>query len=67
MTFIWMVKKENVPYLIIGFLVMSIMKPDNVLPVALFAIALVLIDFMRDKEAKTTSVVTGGEDDGEGI
>ena len=53
--------------LIIGFLVMSIMKPDNVLPVALFAIALVLIDFMRDKEAKTTSVVTGGEDDGEGI
>ena len=62
-----MVKKENVPYLIIGFLVMSIMKPDNVLPVALFAIALVLIDFMRDKEAKTTSVVTGGEDDGEGI
>ena len=62
-----MVKKENVPYLIIGFLIMSIMKPDNVLPVALFAIALVLIDFMRDKEAKTTSVVTGGEDDGEGI
>lgn len=60
-------KKENVPYLIIGFLIMSIMKPDNVLPVALFAIALVLIDFMRDKEAKTTSVVTGGEDDGEGI
>mgnify|MGYP000242501275 CR=1 FL=1 len=56
-----------IPYLIIGFLVMSIMKPDNVLPVALFAIALVLIDFMRDKEAKTTSVVTGGEDDGEGI
>ena len=46
---------------------MSIMKPDNFLPVALFAIALVLIDFMRDKEAKTTSVVTGGEDDGEGI
>ena len=57
----------GLPYLIIGFLVMSIMKPDNVLPVALFAIALVLIDFMRDKEAKTTSVVTGGEDDGEGI
>ena len=62
-----MVKKENVPYLIIGFLIMSIMKPDNVLPVALFAIALVLIDFMRDKEAKTTSVVTGGEDDGKAL
>ena len=62
-----MVKKENVPYLIIGFLIMSIMKPDNVLPVALFAIALVLIDFMRGKEAKETAVATGGEDDGEGI
>ena len=62
-----MVKKENVPYLIIGFLIMSIMKLDNVLPIALFAIALVLIDFMRGKEAKTTSVATGGEDDGEGI
>lgn len=46
---------------------MSIMKLDNVLPIALFAIALVLIDFMRGKEAKTTSVATGGEDDGEGI
>ena len=46
---------------------MSIMKPDNVLPVALFAIALVLIDFMRGKETKERAVVEGGEDDGEGI
>lgn len=44
-----MLKKENIAYLIIGFLLMSILELGNVLPVALFAIALALIEYMRDK------------------
>ena len=45
-----MLKKENIAYLIIGFLVMSVLDLGNVLPVALFATALALIGFMRNKE-----------------
>lgn len=59
-----MLRKENVPYLIIGFLMMSILSLGNVLPVALFAIALAAIDFMKKKE---DTVSEGGENDGEGI
>ncbi|MFQ9514988.1 MAG: PTS sugar transporter subunit IIC [Eubacterium sp.] len=59
-----MLKKDNVPYLIIGFLIMSILKPDNVLPIALFAVALALIDFKRKK---SDTVDIGGESDEEGI
>lgn len=45
-----MLKKENIAYLIIGFLLMSVLDLGNVLPVALFATALALIGFMRNKE-----------------
>ncbi|MBC5658575.1 PTS sugar transporter subunit IIC [Anaerosacchariphilus sp. NSJ-68] len=58
-----MLKKENVAYLIIGFLLMSVLDLGNVLPVALFAVALALIGFMRDKN----TTVEEETDDGEGI
>ena len=50
-------------YLIIGFLLMSVLDLGNVLPVALFAVALALIGFMRDKN----TTVEEETDDGEGI
>lgn len=58
-----MLKKENVAYLIIGFLLMSVLDLGNVLPVALFATALALIGFMRNKDA----LVKEEADNGGGI
>lgn len=58
-----MVKKENVPYLVLGFLMMSILPLDNVLPVALTAAALAGIGYMRDQE----TVKEGDMDDESGI
>lgn len=59
-----MLKKENVAYLIIGFLLMSILSLGNVLPVAMFAVALALIDFMRKKNGTAREEE---ENNGEGI
>ena len=61
-----MLKRDNVPYLIIGFLLMSVLSLDNVLPIALFAVALAMIDFMRDHKQKA-EVEAGGDDNAEGI
>ena len=59
-----MLKKDNVAYLIIGFLLMSVLALGNVLPVALFAVALALIDFMKKKD---NPVEKEEQSDAEGI
>lgn len=59
-----MLKKENVAYLIIGFLLMSVLSLGNVLPIALFGIALALIDFLKKKDVSTEK---RREEDAEGI
>ncbi len=48
-----MVKKQNIAYLIIGFVLMSLIPMNNVLPVALIAVALALIDIFKQKPTTT--------------
>lgn len=48
-----MVKKENVAYLVIGFLLMTFMGFSNVLPVALAGMAVAFISFLADTNKKS--------------
>lgn len=63
-----MLKKENTPYLFIGFLIATFTTVSNVLPIAIAAIAIAYIDYMYDqKMAKAASVSMEGGADDDGI
>lgn len=67
-----MLKKEYVPFLIIGFLVASFLHFSNLLPVALIGTALALYEYYHDKDNKavvsqSVNHVEVGGDFNEGI
>lgn len=66
-----MLKGSLVPYLIIGFVVASLIPYSNVLPAAAIGAALAMIEFFRDKHIQTlerqienAGNMSGGEEDG---
>lgn len=59
-----MLKKENAPYLFIGFLIATFTKVTNVLPIAIAGIAIAYIDYMYNKRMDNAApAVEGGSDD----
>lgn len=60
-----MLKKQYVPYLIIGFLFASFIEYSNLLPVALIGAAIALVDYFNPKHAPVTQ--QGGDDYSDGI
>jgi PTS system galactosamine-specific IIC component len=61
-----MLKKENVAYLFLGFLMTTFTNVGNILPVAVAAIAVAFLGYLRDEQMKKVTVVAdgGAEDDG---
>ena len=61
-------KKQNAPYLFIGFIMATFLDMPNVLPIAIVGIALAAINFMYNKKIDDTAakavVYDGGEEDG---
>ena len=61
-------KKQNAPYLLIGFIMATFLDMPNVLPIAIVGIALAAINFMYNKKIDDTAakavVYDGGEEDG---
>ena len=58
-----MLKKENVAYLLAGFVIMVITNCANILPIAIIAGAIAWIGFNRDTElAKLTAAAPAGEE-----
>lgn len=60
------IRKENVPYLFIGFLMATFLTLPNVLPIAIAGAALAAINFMYERKidnlaSKTITNSTGGE------
>lgn len=54
-----MLKKENVAYLLAGFVIMVITNCSNILPVAVLAGAIAFVNFNRDVEmSKMAAAVT---------
>lgn len=43
-----MVKAENVPFLVFGFVAMTLLQPDNVLPIALVAAGVAILVYWND-------------------
>ena len=64
-----MLKKQYVPYLIIGFVVASFLKFSNLLPVALLGTAFAIYEYFNQKkiEEATVNARDRGDDDNEGI
>lgn len=63
-----MLKKQFIPYLIIGFVIASFVQFSNLLPVAVVGIALAMFTYNIDKDrAKAVIVNRGGDDYNEGI
>lgn len=63
-----MLKKEFIPYLMIGFVMASFVQFSNLLPVAVVGAALAMLIYNIDKDrAKMTVVNKGGDDYNEGI
>lgn len=60
-----MLKKQYVPYLIVGFLFASFIQYSNLLPVALIGAAIALVDYFNPKNAPV--VQKGGDDYSDGI
>lgn len=59
-----MLKKENVPYFFIGFLMMTFLSLNNVLPIAIAGVAVAYVGFLNDKSKMSKVIQEGGEDDG---
>lgn len=63
-----MMKKQNIAYLFIGFLMMTFMNLGNILPVAIGGIAVAFIGYLNDENMKKQTVKNshgdGGGDDG---
>lgn len=62
-----MLKKENTPYLFLGFLIASFIAMENVLPLAILGVIVAYIDYMYDKRiaaAAGPSMEGGADDDG---
>lgn len=60
-----MLKKQYVPYLIVGFLFASFIEYSNLLPVALIGAAIALVDYFNPKHAPV--IQKGGDDYSDGI
>lgn len=45
-----MVTKTNWPYLIFGFVAMILLKPNNVLPIAMIAVGIAFLGYLNDKK-----------------
>lgn len=61
-----MLKKENVAYLFLGFLMVTFTNVGNILPVAIAGICVAFLGYLRDEQMKKVTVVAdgGAEDDG---
>ena len=61
-----MLKKQNIAYLFIGFLMATFLSLNNILPVAVAGVAVAFIGFLKDSEKKSpvAAIPDGGEDDG---
>ncbi|MEF9919919.1 MAG: PTS sugar transporter subunit IIC [Erysipelotrichaceae bacterium] len=63
-----MLKKENAPYLFIGFLIATFTNVGNVLPIAVAGVAIAYIDYMYDQRmAKASPAIDEGGSDDDGI
>lgn len=62
-----MLKKQNVAYLFIGFLLMTFLKLGNILPVAIAGIAVAFIGYLNDETIKKNAISVGGGADDDGI
>ncbi len=61
-----MLKKQNIAYLFIGFLMATFLSRSNILPVAVAGVAVAFIGFLKDSEKNSpvAAIPDGGEDDG---
>lgn len=60
-----MLNLNNLPFLLIGFLMASYMSLNGVLPIAIAAFAIALLIFLKDREtAKSLAISDGGTQDG---
>ncbi|MCI5773644.1 MAG: PTS sugar transporter subunit IIC [Erysipelotrichaceae bacterium] len=65
-----MINKDNWPFIIFGFVAMTVLSLSNVLPIALVAVGLIFLIYKRDiSQDKIAEAITnigngGGEDDG---
>lgn len=62
-----MLKGWLIPYLIVGFLFATFINFGNLLPLAILAVGLAVLEFNRYKENKKVNVTVEGGDDSEGI
>lgn len=60
-----MVKKDNVPYLVIGFILMSVLTLHNILPIAICAMAIAAIGYMKSDNSKDKAVTVESGEEGE--
>lgn len=59
-----MLKTENVAYFFIGFLMMTFLQLNNVLPIAIAGIAVGFIGFLNDKKTSSNNEQRGEVEDG---
>lgn len=62
-----MVQKQNVAYLFLGFIMVTCMNVENILPVAIVAIVIAFVGYLNDDNVKKLAgraVEQGGMDDG---
>lgn len=63
-----MLKKQNVAYLFVGFLMVTFIGVPNILPIAIAGICIAFIGYLRDENTKNALVAVssegGNEDDG---
>lgn len=65
-----MLNNQNIPYLFIGFFMVTFTGVDNVLPIAMVAVAIAYIDYLYNQKMKAASaaaVAVDGGDDEDGI
>ena len=62
-----MLKKQNIAYLFIGFIMATFMDLGNILPVAIAAVAIAFLDYLNDqnvmKKAEDLAGAKGGSED----
>ncbi|MFU7517200.1 PTS mannose/fructose/sorbose/N-acetylgalactosamine transporter subunit IIC [Clostridium sp. HCS.1] len=62
-------KKENAPYLFLGFIMATFLDMPNVVPIAIVGVALAFINYMYEKKIDSSAAVNtvnnnGGDEDG---
>ncbi|WP_312694677.1 PTS sugar transporter subunit IIC [Caproiciproducens sp.] len=63
-----MVRKDNVAFLAIGFIMMSVLSLKNILPIAICGAAVAYLIFMNDKKVEKLKLANeGGKQDEDGI